>query len=71
MVLAAESAFLAHPLLGDDKYGDRALNRRLKVSGLQLCATELTLRPGGALSYLDGRTFAIQPPFAAFPNPIG
>ena len=69
--IRAHMSFLSHPLLGDDKYGDRALNRRLKVSGLQLCATELTLRPGGALSYLDGQTFSIQPPFASFPENKG
>ena len=41
----------------------RALNRRYKTTLLRLCATELTLRPGGALAYLDGRHFSIQPPF--------
>lgn len=62
--IRAHMSFLSHPLLGDDKYGDRALNKRLKsVGSLKLCATELTLYPGGCLSYLDGRTFSIQPPF--------
>ncbi|MBR1585797.1 MAG: RluA family pseudouridine synthase [Clostridia bacterium] len=62
--IRAHMAFLSHPLLGDDKYGDRDLNRRMKAVGsLKLCATELTLRPGGALAYLDGKTFAIDPPF--------
>lgn len=62
--IRAHMSFLSHPLLGDDKYGDRALNRRLKsVGSLKLCATELTLHPGGSLAYLDGKTFAIDPPF--------
>lgn len=62
--IRAHMSFLSHPLLGDDKYGDRALNRRLKAVGsLKLCATELTLHPGGQLSYLDGKSFSIQPPF--------
>ena len=61
--IRAHLSFLSHPILGDDKYGDRALNRRLKTTTLRLCATELTLRAGGALSYLDGKTFAIEPPF--------
>ncbi|MBQ9263099.1 MAG: RluA family pseudouridine synthase [Clostridia bacterium] len=62
--IRAHMAFLSHPLLGDDKYGDRELNRRMKAVGnLKLCATELTLYPGGALSYLDGMHFAIEPPF--------
>ena len=61
--IRAHMSFLAHPLLGDDKYGDRNLNKRLKVNGLKLCACELTFHIGGCLSYLDGRTFTIRPPF--------
>ncbi len=61
--IRAHMSFLSHPILGDDKYGDRALNRRLKANGLKLCATELTLHPGGALTYLDGKTFSVSPPF--------
>lgn len=61
--IRAHLSFLAHPILGDDKYGDRALNRRMKAATLKLCATELTLRAGGNLEYLDGRMFSIQPPF--------
>lgn len=61
--IRAHMSFLSHPILGDDKYGDRALNRRLKIRSLRLCAVEMTLRPGGILSYLDGKTFAIDPPF--------
>lgn len=61
--IRAHMSFLAHPLLGDDKYGDRALNKRYKTTRLHLCATELTLNAGGHLQYLDGRTFRIDPPF--------
>ena len=61
--IRAHLAFLSHPILGDDKYGDRALNRRYKAAGLKLCATELTLYAGGALSYLDGKTFTVPAPF--------
>lgn len=61
--IRAHMAFLSHPLLGDDKYGDRALNKRMKTGSLKLCATELTLHPGGCLSYLDGRKFIVDPPF--------
>ena len=56
-------AYLAHPILGDDLYGDRALNRRLKASRLMLCAVELTLNAGGPLAYLNGKTFSINAPF--------
>ncbi len=61
--IRAHMSFLSHPILGDDKYGDRALNRRLKARSLKLCATELTLHPQGLLAYLDGKTFAVEPPF--------
>lgn len=62
--IRAHMAYLSHPLLGDDKYGDRELNRRLKAVGsLKLCAVELTLHPGSALDYLEGKTFRIDPPF--------
>jgi 23S rRNA pseudouridine955/2504/2580 synthase len=61
--IRAHMAFLSHPILGDDKYGDRAFNKRYKTTSLRLCATELTLHIGGCLSDLDGRTFRIEPPF--------
>ncbi len=61
--IRAHMAFLSHPLLGDDKYGDRALNKRMKTTTLHLCATSLSLHLSGPLSYLDGRTFTITPPF--------
>ena len=61
--IRAHMAFLSHPLLGDDQYGDRALNKRLKAGGLKLCATELPLYTDGALAYLNGRVFQIDAPF--------
>ena len=62
--IRAHMSFLSHPILGDDKYGDRELNKRLKsVGSLKLCAAELSLCTGGSLSYLDGKTFQIDPPF--------
>lgn len=61
--IRAHMSFLSHPILGDDKYGDRALNKRLKVGALKLCATELTLHTEGMLAYLDGKTFSVEPPF--------
>ena len=61
--IRAHMSFLSHPLLGDDKYGDRALNKRYKTTRLHLCAAELTLNAGGLLQYLDGKTFRIDPPF--------
>ena len=61
--IRAHMSFLSHPIIGDDKYGDRALNRRLKARDLKLCAVELTLHPVGILSYLENRQFKIDPPF--------
>lgn len=61
--IRAHMSFLSHPVLGDDKYGDRDFNKAMKTNGLKLCATELTLCPEGKLSYLREKHFAIQPPF--------
>ena len=61
--IRAHMAFLAHPILGDDVYGDRAFNKRMGTTRLMLCAAELTMHTGGILHYLDGKTFSIQPPF--------
>ena len=61
--IRAHMAFLSHPILGDDKYGDRAFNKRYKTTSLHLCATELTLNADGCLAYLNGKSFKIDPPF--------
>jgi len=61
--IRAHLSALGHPLLGDDVYGDRALNRSLKVRSLRLWAVSLTLDTGGRLPQLDGRVFRSEPPF--------
>ena len=62
--IRAHLAALGHPLLGDDVYGDRALNREARCQGkLRLCAVSLTIETGGALPQLDGRHFEIDCPF--------
>ena len=53
--IRAQLAHIGHPILGDDKYGDRALNRRFGVRAQQLWAVRLTL--------WDGRTFETSEPF--------
>lgn len=64
--IRAHMAYLGHPILGDDIYGDRGLNRRMGAAGsLKLCAVSLTLHPSrdSALYYLDGREFTVAAPF--------
>ncbi len=64
--IRAHLAYLNHPILGDDLYGDRELNRRHKAVGkLKLCAVSLELNvPDGSLfSYLNGREFTVKAPF--------
>jgi 23S rRNA pseudouridine955/2504/2580 synthase len=61
--IRAQLSALGYPILGDDVYGDRAFNRRMKTRRLALCATSLTLHFSGALSRLDGKTFEIDAPF--------
>lgn len=61
--IRAHLAHIGHPILGDDKYGDRTLNRMLGVRRQQLWATRLVFHAEGALSYLNGRTFTVKCPF--------
>jgi len=61
--IRAHLAALGHPVLGDDLYGDRDFNRREKARSLKLCAVSLKLDTEGRLPNLDGREFAIDPPF--------
>lgn len=61
--IRAHLAHIGHPILGDDKYGDRSLNRQLGLRRQQLWATRLVIHAGGALSYLDGRCFETRCPF--------
>ncbi len=55
--IRAHLAFLGHPVLGDGKYGDGALNRRLHMTRQRLLSKALTLYPDGCLAYLRGKTF--------------
>lgn len=53
--IRAHLAHIGHPVLGDDKYGDRKLNRALGLRRQQLWATRLAL--------WDGRVFETKPGF--------
>ncbi len=61
--IRAHLAFIQHPILGDDVYGDRGYNQKLGIRRLMLCATDLILNAGGVLNDLDGRAFHIDCPF--------
>ena len=61
--IRAHLAHIGHPILGDDKYGDRLLNRQIGVKRQQLWATRLVFQADGALSYLNGRSFSVKCPF--------
>ena len=61
--IRAHMAFIGHPLLGDDLYGDRDFNRAHKAKRLMLTATELRFTLDGALKYLNEKTFAYTPVF--------
>ncbi|MCL2810494.1 MAG: RluA family pseudouridine synthase [Clostridia bacterium] len=60
--IRAHLAFIGHPILGDDKYGDRGANRAHGARAQRLWATGLTLH-GSMLGDLDGRSFWVKAPF--------
>jgi len=61
--LRAHMADFGHPLLGDDRYGDRAANRRAPVPGLCLWHERLTVTGDSPLAGYRGRTFFAEAGF--------
>lgn len=61
--IRAQLAHAGLPLLGDDKYGDWALNKRYNRHAQLLWAAECTLQTQGALKRLDGLKITSEPPF--------
>jgi len=61
--IRAHLAFLGHPVLGDDLYGDRAFNRAHRARGLKLCAVELAFPSGSGVEWLSGLRLTARAPF--------
>ncbi|MEG1547423.1 MAG: pseudouridine synthase [Clostridia bacterium] len=60
--IRAHMAYIGHPLLGDDKYGDREFNRAHKRQLIALCAIRLEMHfADGPLAYLNGKILEITP----------
>lgn len=57
--IRAHLASVGHPVLGDDKYGDRRLNKKhgVQYQALWACRLELPVGKNNPLEYLDGRVF--------------
>ena len=61
--IRAHMAHIGHPLLGDEKYGDRKLNRQYGMNRQALYAYRLKFAfasPAAALAYLDGKAFEVS-----------
>ena len=60
--IRAHLSHIGHPIIGDEKYGDHELNKRLKVKSQRLTAFLLTLKFSldSELAYLNDKTFRID-----------
>lgn len=61
--IRAHFAHIGHPLLGDGKYGDNAINKRYHAKTQALCAQTLKFKfttDAGILEYLNGKSFSIK-----------
>lgn len=61
--IRAHLAFHGWPVLGDDKYGDRALNKRLGCRQLRLACTMLGFPSDCGLPDIAGKTWRVDAPF--------
>lgn len=61
--IRAHFAHIGHPLLGDGKYGDNAVNKRYHAKTQALCSYRLIFKfttGAGALEYLNGKDFSVK-----------
>ena len=61
--IRAHMAHIGHPLLGDEKYGDRKFNQAYHMKRQALYAYRLRFAfttPAGELDYLNGKTFEVK-----------
>lgn len=66
--LRAHMAHLGHPVLGDEKYGDWALNKRYGLRRQALWAVELEFAPSPEFPRWDGLVLRSNAPFAICSN---
>lgn len=56
--IRAHLSFVGHPIVGDEKYGDKLVNKKFGLKKQCLTALKLELNFGNSkLSYLNGKTF--------------
>lgn len=61
--IRAHMAHIGHPLLGDEKYGDRSLNTQYHMKRQALYSYKLRFcftTPSGDLEYLNGKAFQVK-----------
>lgn len=71
--IRSHMAYIGHPLLGDEKYGDKTLNRRFHQNHQLLCSYKLMFdfkTDAGELQYLNGKDYSLSEIWFAEDNKI-